>query len=420
MRWDIFAVIVALASIPFMLSSAMTWLLGVIGQRLMRAVWPEGKTCERLEWSDIPNGPLRPDSIRGSGLPHDHSYNEMGRDTHLKWFSHDKKDCPASTVGNIFWHAWISVQRRERPPAFKPYQLDPKKAYIQTDTQTLRAYAMLASGNVYNPIFEFKEIGGILTAHLGAEHELLPHITKEELDLILHKGYPPFYQEKIYTSKHSFVASPISSPDDITRGGWIVATGIDYYNLEPLRTHNMSAAGKDVFPKSENWARVYVDNRAWKVTIMAYSVKRFGHTLKNIQLAFPGDETVKTALSLFDDLIKDECDLSRTRPMEVLWDYPAIGRRYWLERPYIASLSTNQWQVAMNAFNHYEQLDSEETRLFGEFMKEILQAAFVGLLRVMLYGNHYRVSRNARKLPLFPELNAQKHIYLTTCSARES
>lgn len=73
----------------------------------------------------------------------------------------------------------------------------------------------------------------------------------------------------------------------------------------------------------------------------------------------------------------------------------------------------------MHAFNHYDPLTPEEGQLFRDFMQPILQAAFVGLLQVMLYGNHYRASLNVWRLPTIPELEDHKYIYLVMCEVEK-
>jgi hypothetical protein len=72
----------------------------------------------------------------------------------------------------------------------------------------------------------------------------------------------------------------------------------------------------------------------------------------------------------------------------------------------------------MNAFNHYEPLTPKEEALFRRFMQPILQAAFVGLFEVLLYGNHY-TRYKVWRLPSFPELRGYKYIYLTECTAEK-
>jgi hypothetical protein len=103
------------------------------------------------------------------------------------------------------------------------------------------------------PVLKFKEIDGVMTAHLSAGCASLLNLTKEEVESIL-QGYPPFYTATIPLSDTAHVVSPISGPEDITRGGWIIGIGI-CYNRFPLFTHNM-----DLLTTAEEdlvWERPY-------------------------------------------------------------------------------------------------------------------------------------------------------------------
>jgi hypothetical protein len=280
MRWDIFAAVVALAGIPFTLSSAALWLLRIVTQRLMRMIFPGGSTCDRLQWSDIPSGPLHA-YLNKEALQESDYYGCCG--PYEETLTHDEEQCFASTIGKVFQNAWISAQRRDQR-VFKPYQLDPRKTYIRTDAKTLRAYALMPHEDCCSqyggkPVISFKDMIGDLTAHLSASRAQLPDVTKEEVEAVL-DGYSPFYLEKIYISENSYVTTTILRFEDITRSGWIVAVGLDYYNSAPLWTHNMGSS--KIKDNSVSQRQTRSTSISWKITTIASAVKRFGHALGNV------------------------------------------------------------------------------------------------------------------------------------------
>ena len=122
----------------------------IILRRCRRMIWPQGSTCERLEWGDVPNGQLR-----------DHS----GR-----LYQHEESRCLESTLRFVFRRAWISAQRRQRR-ASKPSQLETSKTYIRVDEKVLKAFMLIAHER-YSSDYEeakvvhFKEFDGVMTGHL--------------------------------------------------------------------------------------------------------------------------------------------------------------------------------------------------------------------------------------------------------------
>ncbi|PVH92342.1 hypothetical protein DM02DRAFT_733756 [Periconia macrospinosa] len=410
-RWDAMAAFVALIGLPLMLSGGAAWLMSRITSRFMRWLWPQGSTCERLQWSDIPNGPLRENDPKPTRY---HSCDQYK----TPYFKHDDRRCLNSTLGMVFQKAWTSPQQRDRR-VFKPYQLDPRKIYVRIDEKVLRAYVLMSredSGGYQNEshkVVQFKEIDGVLTAHLTAARAQLHYRTKQEIEMIL-QGYPPFYLATIHVSDTVQAKSPISSYDDVTRAGWIVAIGLDSHRTPPLKTHNMGI-GCDL---PEGWK--HRKSCAWITTTMVYSVKRFGEALENLQVSFPNDERIKCANEIFSDLTTGKYNISNTRPQDQLYRYPALlTTDYYETREYRLELGKDQWELAMCAFNRLEPLTHEGKELFRNFMVPILQAAIVGLLHVFLYEHYRNRPQMAWKLPTFSEIQGRKHIYLTSCESVE-
>src|SRR5256885_5487230 len=122
-QWDMAAVIVAMIGVPLMLSPATLSMLRAAYRLVLQCLRPISGRCERLEWSDIPEGVLR---VCGANCPRPGS-----------WITpHD--NCWNSSIGSTFPRAWSSAARREKWVR-KPKQLDPTKKYIRTDVRTIKA-----------------------------------------------------------------------------------------------------------------------------------------------------------------------------------------------------------------------------------------------------------------------------------------
>ncbi|KAH7303233.1 hypothetical protein B0I35DRAFT_498671 [Stachybotrys elegans] len=371
--WDALAAVVALIGLRVILAGPATALLSIIANYCQRLFWHQGSTCERLEWSDIKEGPLRDAIPQRNNFDVDHYA--------IQSFKHCDKRCLDSTLGQVFQYSWIHASRREKR-VFKPYQLSPAKKYVRTDAKTLKAFVMLGHG----VRVKLTRVGGVLTAHLGVDSESQPQLhsrTKKEVDMIL-QGYPPFYLEKIVVTDTVHVPSPIQSRDDITRGGWIVGVGLDSSWTPPISTHNMNFG----FSLPDGWKTPYDwryrDGESWKQTCMAYAVRRFGEVVDKIQGLFPHDVRVQAASKIFDDLRTGTFHLAQKRPFACLRYYPDISdpeqRKWWLQGRYRSQLDAPQWQQAMAAFNHSGPLEPEEEDLFRDHMLPILQAAIKGMI----------------------------------------
>jgi hypothetical protein len=84
-----------------MLSGNTTWLMSWITSRFMRWMWPQGSTCESLQWDDIPDGPLRENDPKPTRRRSADQYQ-------TPTFAHDDKRCFNSTMGKVFQKAWTS------------------------------------------------------------------------------------------------------------------------------------------------------------------------------------------------------------------------------------------------------------------------------------------------------------------------
>jgi hypothetical protein len=410
------AAFIALIGLPLMLSGSATWLIRVTISRIQRYVLPHGSTCERLEWQDIPDGPLRDkdkQEPRRSGRSYGHEHT----------FQHNDKDCFTSSLGQVFNYAWISAQRRNQR-VFKPYSLDPTKPYVRTDRITLEAFLLLS----HTDVIEFQDIDGTLTAHLPVANSQpsytdgqLHSRTKHEVEMIL-QGYPPFYQEKIKVTDTTTVSSPISSMDDTTRGGWILGVGLDSLMTQHLNTHNMD----DGYPLPSHWrVEGKYGHEEWTFTCMSYAVNRYGEVLDKLLVLFPEGDAVRDAAAIFHKLTLDGY-ISASNLYLFLGNYKAFRELRSPVREYRhgekpssplscrSKLSKDEWELAMSAFNHNGPLELEEIELFRAKMDPILQAGILGLICVFTMDRRYR-KPPYRKLTIYPELQGRKYIYLSQC-----
>jgi len=403
-RWDMFAALVALCVLPFMLSPSATWLIKSLCLRVGRKLWPACAECERLEWRDIPDDPL--------ACPTSHHYSE---------------NCLDSSVGTFFYNAWISANRRERPRVSKPSQLDFHKSYIRTDPTTLGAFALQAlaypldfdneeewwavrTENRPSPI-TFENVGGIMTAHLCHMHLSTTPKSKKELKSLL-KGYPPFYSEFIYLPNGEKIWSPIQSSNDIDRGGWIVAAGLNYDLPPKKKSHIMLCHTLQHITIDINRENSYI----WEYTTMRASITRVGDTLAQIQKALPHDPRPVCVLEIYNRIFKKMFALRCVQPVHGLKEREC-GALGFTGGGWADLLTAEQWRRAMAIFNHVEPLAPDEKDLLDTHMTPIFHAVLVGLLEVAFYGSDRSPSRavGVRKLPQFPEIFNHRHIYLKNC-----
>jgi len=376
-----------------------------LSYRLLAWFWPTSVRCERLQWEDIPNGPLCVHTPATEWRFH----CRVG---------HKPVDCLNSTIGTVFSRAWISVQRREKWVK-KPIRLDLRRSYVRVDVQTLKAYLMLAQGDPSysfqldqdQPLIHFKHIQDVLTAHLTTRGTTyFPPcclITKDDLDCLLH-GYPPFYR-KIFsltdgtrsmsssptTELGPSLTSPIKDLSDIHRAGWIVACGLS--NFPPVGLHTMAPSN---MPS---------ENCFWKDTVVRSSFRRFQRALENFKSAFPNDESAARGPAIYQAFIVEEKD--RGTMDKLLWSMLGCPQGISDSR-HESKLTTEQWAVAMTCFNRWDPLTIDEIHALQRVqVRFVLIAAFWGLLKVLKYGR----GSKSTFLPSFPELRGHKYVYLTAC-----
>ena len=403
-QWNIFAAVVALAAVPFMLSPSATWLLSTVLEPIFYALltwcWPASRRCERLHWEDIPDG-----SLCG------HT-SATGWD-HLCFIEHKSTDCLQSTIGTIFFRAWVSAQRREKSVK-KPKALDLRRSYVCVDIQTLRSYLMLAEEEPKffdhdQPLIKFQYVQDVLTAHLTTKAILggpaSCSMTKDDLNCLLH-GYPPFYRKTFRMTNGTLLTSPTTDPgttltspikdsSDIPRAGWIVACGLS--NIVSVGRHTMMPSNMPT------------ENCFWKDTVVRSSFRRFQRALENLVSAFPDDEFAAKGLEIYRMIVIEGKDMGTNDKQ--LWHMLGCVRGI-TNIKHETKLTAEEWTVAMNCFNHWDQLTIDEIKTLQQGrVQYVLIAAFRGLMKVIRYGN----GRRSTFIPCYPELSGHKYVYLSAC-----
>ena len=274
-----------------------------------------------------------------------------------------------------------------------------------------------------DPIISFERVGKTMTAHFRPRAcKVLCSLTKSEVHLIL-EGYPPFYRSSVRLPDGTDIGNPIREPQDIERAGWIVHLGLAQFGdrphgLSPTANHNMElrsvGSDKQSYP--------------WQQTSMRNAVDRFGLALDNIEKALPGLSMVLEAKKTFAN-VKEVLHTSSGLPDIMHPGYESSAPsfltplRFHDSQPgYREALRVDQWQIVMQAFTHREPLTADETALLEAHMKPVLQAAFIGLVRVLGYGesrvyflNGSRRDQPGTPLPQMPELAGTKYVYLRSC-----
>ena len=449
-QWDLVAVIVALVAIPLMISPNALQALRSCFVLVYRNLYPVTAQCERLQWSDVPDGYIFncPNDCSGS--------SDLRQDA----------DCLQSTLGSFFQRAWVSPSRRNRTVP-KPKQLSLDTHYVRSDTKLLKAYLLM------NPILHdnirFHDLGGVLTAHLVIKHRRwvpspgpdllyerhIPHrctLTKREIELIL-EGYPPDYSEQILIQQEQqatssaqsiSVPSPIRERADIHRGGWIIGAALNCYNKDLSRTaailsdyefaqigHVMEPTERPNQNHPNRWAR------SNDFLPRQRAVLRVRHVFLEILKVMPDQETtIKAALEFINIFFSGSYDVEagdvdayrlpnnrmpipRHFPPSMFQRIVQEANLYRLSTPetdyhsrgFAARLSGPEWARAMGIFNNFESLSSEDAEFLRPRLIHVVQAAATGVWDVL--GDRYE--EKFPELPDLPELRERRYIYIYDC-----
>ncbi len=397
-RWDIAVVVVAIIAIPLAMSPMASHIIATIFAFIVRRIWPASSLCKRLEWVDIPHGPLHECTI---------PVDNCGR---------------IQNSGDHSWDAAISsVFTRIRHNAFvrKPRQLDWRIDYIRTDTVTLKAMllflgtpsakdSILSDNRATN--FHFQQIGTLLTIPstprwipVHPPLELLEgfrlHITKVVMNFLL-LGYPPWYSEKLLLANGEIVPHPITSYEDISRGGWVAAVG-----LSPTRPFLNSC-----MPSNHGETNIH------KLTPLERAFDRIIWRLSNLKTIFPSEAMlIDEACSLVTTLRFESSRHSMVSVVFRNYRFTAHFRDMnWFEhhteqaarRQFARSLSTEDSLLIINVFTHYSELTTGEIENLAPIIIVALRAVLVGCWEVFFY------THNLERVQIPPELDKFQTVYL--------
>ncbi|KAF2193184.1 hypothetical protein K469DRAFT_715221 [Zopfia rhizophila CBS 207.26] len=456
-QWDMAAVIVAMISVSLMLSPATLSILRAAHRLVLLCLRPTSGRCERLEWSDIPEGVLAECETNcprsGSwATPHDNCWN--------------------SSIGSTFPKAWTSAARREKWVR-KPKQLDPTKKYIRTDVRTLKAYLLMNryKGTTWDsktgksvdqgPTIQFSDVNGVLTAHLYC-HPRRHHCgrTKLEVERILN-GYPQQYQEFISVSQVSMqgtrkithppmpaksvlIPSPIREVEDVYRGGWIIGVGLDVRGIRlstlwyppvstighVLEAETMALHGhtvKYLNPEYRAISRVrlvlsrlleeFPDEGAivWTLQFMDVFFKSYYKDKE-----YPGLQNVNHGPTSSADVEQLATGCPVPPHIHSFWEWYIHnsqlfpGGATFYDRSYGAMLKAEEWVRVMQLFNMAQPLAEKDVILLRGRLLPVLRAVARGVYDVL-----GRPAMIRDRLPEMPELNGKKYIYLHECTGEE-
>jgi hypothetical protein len=188
--------------------------------------------------------------------------------------------CWDDTIGQVFNRMWYIINANQTTTRTKkPYQLNIREDYVQTDVHALKAYLMLSSEICHKcetpdiiTLLEIENFGGISTVHLKATVSvpMNPNLTKFEIDRFI-EGYPPFYRSTLETIGGVPLNHPIEGTDDLEKGAWVLAVGMTTTNGPISAVYNMQRVTHE---KPEAY---------WKGTLVMRAFKMIGLTLSQLK-----------------------------------------------------------------------------------------------------------------------------------------
>ena len=388
------------------MSPMASHIIAAIFAFVVRRIWPASTRCKRLEWVDIPHGPLHECTIPVANCGQ--SQNTRGGHS---W---------DTTLSSLF--------TRVRHDTFvrKPRQLDWRKDYIRTDATTLKAMLLfLGTPSAKDSIlshssaatFHFQQIGTLLTIQNAPRwipaHPRLEfleycrlNITKVEIDFLL-LGYPPWYTVKLLLANGESVPHPIISCESISRGGWVAAVG-----LSPTRPFLNSC-----MPSNHGETNIH------DLTPLERAFDRIIWRLSNLRTIFPSeamliDEAYRLVTTLRFKFNSHSMTSSVFRYSVFATQF---GDRDWFEhhteqavrRQFARGLSTEDSLLIIDVFTHYSDLTAGEIEALRPIIIVALRAVLVGCWEVFFYTHIFK------RVQFPPELDKFQTVYLRDESEEE-
>jgi hypothetical protein len=376
--WGMAAVFVAIIALCF--SNPQAKGIHSLLSNIQRWIWPSNASCEEILWKDIPDGKV---------------HQCTGFCSH--WGPHQQQmSCWKTTLARVFNFASISSSRRTR----KPDELAFNKHFLRTDVDTILAFLLLTvderrclswnsnSLRFGDTIITLREHCGVLVAHLrGNINSKYIDLTKHEIQMML-LGYPPYYREKVTVSHGPCLPHPIRDARDIKRAGWINAAGLS--TIPPLALY--------IRPPVDNHIPFYTG------TGFGDALIRVRDVLQDVILKkFPNDQNVLNVISAIKYMVS-----SGTGSGVENHGMPRSG----VPGGALNQLNGEQCYFAMKIFNDFEPLTADQETRLRPILAPVLNAAFLGTLRVIEY-----IKDTGMQLILPPLLLEHRHkpVYLMGC-----
>jgi hypothetical protein len=362
--------------------------------------------CDRLLWLDVPEGDLHECLLNC-----DHLLNHQNR----------QSKCWEGLLPTAFSRGWIAESRRNAK-SYRPDNLPEGSEYLEIDFRILMAFLISTIGcnrnirSIVSGFTAYKKDGQFVFDAGGAERIqlkfredcIIAHVwgskcrpwtptgdrnvrswTKAEIENLLN-GYPPFYSEMIALHEdQTRVPFPIHSPEDIQKGGWVLAAKLGnitnplplYFESQPATTDSLR---KPTFQLATEWVRDMLKGPFMR--------------------AFPNDKNVIAALKALNFLCDGQKYIScALEGSDLSEDAPS-------------SLSTVNAIKAMDIFNRPTLMTASERDILREdaelILVPLLSAAVFGVRDVL--GFESQCVEFKTKLP--PALRPSSKIFLRDCS----
>jgi hypothetical protein len=367
--------------------------------------------CDRLLWEDVPDGELH--ECTTLGCQHELTHRDQGR------------KCWEGILPVVFSRAWIRETRRNADTV-KPKALPVEKEYLEIDFSVFMGFILSTFACGENPRSMFKGFstyhtddrfifdacgiervdlkfhGDYAVVHLRGSKcrpwvengdKAITSWTKKEIENLL-DGYPPLYSAMITLRDGvSRVTFPISSREDIVKGGWVIATKLGqmhtalpiyFESQDPTRDIHR----KPTFQRATEWVRDIV--------------------AQPFTLAFPDDHNVRAALKALNSLCDGETYITgQLEGSDLDQDSPN-------------TFNSDEAIKAMQIFNRPTSMTQKER----DHLRADAEPILVPLLSAAVYGTRdvLRFEKDCvdftGKLP--PPLRPSSRIFVRDCVVNES
>ncbi|KAI1494118.1 hypothetical protein F5X96DRAFT_619132 [Biscogniauxia mediterranea] len=363
-----------------------------------KAFWGKPSRHIRLKWDDIPDGKihqcLHPYTACNHPGPHEHG-----------------KECwsSAGSLGPCFNRAWDLSTRK--PQYAKPFSdaLPSESSFLCTDAKTVLAFVLYTvdrkkASSWYPKGLSFNEtrvdvetLNGCTVAHIrGPFRTQRQTLTKSELECML-SGYPPWYRETFVTRANIEVPFPISTHEDVSRAGWIIAVGLMDGRLDsqtPVALYRCLDEPDE--PQFRQNGRIF-----------RQAVARCrDHIQEHILPHFPGNQDIADAIRALNWLV--ERFTGSGMPEGGLGRSPGDSSRI------LPHLKYSDCRFVCQNFNEYRELNNSTKMRLEPIVYPAMAAAVHGAYSVVQY-----LKDDGMELKIPPEfLPLDREVWLKDCVTR--